>query len=191
MLFRERWCRIRSMGYLYAIPLVMSVVCAYTDLRWRLIFDKITLPMALLGIISAAATGRIALALLGAAIGFSVFLIGILRGQAGAGDAKMAGALGTWLGLGVLPVIIIACAVGLVWSNVRSQREPRIAIFFKGIYNRFMFGTYGRSLSTTPEDGSVPFSSEALPFGVCLAVGAWVWVTLLFWQLPFITIWHL
>ncbi len=49
--------------------------------------------MALLGIISSAATGRIAIALLGAAIGFSIFLIGILRGQAGAGDAKMAGAL--------------------------------------------------------------------------------------------------
>jgi Flp pilus assembly protein protease CpaA len=72
----------------------MSVICAYTDLRWNLIYDKITLPMALLGIISSAATGRIAIALLGAAIGFSIFLIGILRGQAGAGDAKMAGALG-------------------------------------------------------------------------------------------------
>jgi hypothetical protein len=40
--------------------------------------------MALLRIISSAATGRITLALLGAAIGFSIFLIGILRGQAGA-----------------------------------------------------------------------------------------------------------
>jgi leader peptidase (prepilin peptidase)/N-methyltransferase len=163
MLLRERWCRVRSMGYLYAIPLVMSVVCAYTDLRWRLIFDKITLPMALLGIISSAATGRIALALLGAAIGFGVFLIGILRDQAGVGDAKMAGALGTWLGLGVLPVIIIACAVGLVWSNVRSQRSA-----------------HGRPLSMLPEDGTV---QKALPFGVCLAAGAWVWITLLLvWQ---------
>lgn len=160
------------MGYLYAIPLVMSVICAYTDLRWNLIFDKVTLPMALLGIISSAATGRIAIALLGAAIGFSIFLIGILRGQAGAGDAKMAGALGAWLGLGVLPVIIIACVMGYVWSNIRSQR-----------------GTHGRPLSMLPEDETV---HKALPFGVCLAAGAWFWITLLsIWQLPFMAIWHL
>jgi leader peptidase (prepilin peptidase)/N-methyltransferase len=163
------------MGYLYAIPLVMSVICAYTDLRWNLIFDKVTLPMALLGIISSAATGRIAIALLGAAIGFSIFLIGILRGQAGAGDAKMAGALGAWLGLGVLPVIIIACVMGLVWSNIRSQR-----------------GTHGRPLSMLPEDGTLSLSPRALPFGVCLAAGAWFWITLLsIWQPPFMAIWHL
>jgi len=152
--------------------------------------------MALLGIISAAATGRFALALLGAAIGFSIFLIGILRGQAGAGDAKMAGALGAWLGLGVLPVIIIACVMGLVWSNIRSKRDDqlklRIAIFFKGAYCRFLHGTHGRSLNMLPEDGTVPFSSKALPFGVCLAAGAWAWITLLsVWHPPFMAIWHL
>jgi leader peptidase (prepilin peptidase)/N-methyltransferase len=163
------------MGYLYAIPLVMSVICAYTDLRWNLIFDKVTLPMALLGIISSAATGRIAMALLGAAIGFSIFMIGILRGQAGAGDAKMAGALGAWLGLGVLPVIIIACVMGYVWSNIRSQR-----------------GTHGRPLSMLPEDGALSLSPRALPFGVCLAAGAWAWITLLsFWQPLFMATWHL
>jgi prepilin signal peptidase PulO-like enzyme (type II secretory pathway) len=160
------------MSYLYAIPLVMSVICAYTDLRWNLIYDKVTLPMALLGIISSAATGRIAIALLGAAIGFGIFLIGILRGQAGAGDAKMAGALGAWLGLSVLPVIIIACVMGLVWSNVRLRR-----------------GMHGRPLSLLPEDGTV---QKALPFGVCLTAGAWIWITLLtVWQPPFMAIWHL
>jgi prepilin signal peptidase PulO-like enzyme (type II secretory pathway) len=165
------------MGYLYAIPLVMSVICAYTDLRWNLIFDKVTMPMALLGIISSAATGRITIALLGAAIGFSIFLIGILRSQAGAGDAKMAGALGAWLGLGVLPVIIIACVMGLVWSDIRSQRGN---------------GMHGRSLNTRPEDGTVPLLPKALPFGVCLSAGAWVWITLLsVWQPSFMAIWHL
>jgi leader peptidase (prepilin peptidase)/N-methyltransferase len=153
----------------------MSVICAYTDLRWNLIYDKITLPMALLGIISSAATGRIAIALLGAAIGFGIFLIGILRGQAGAGDAKMARAIGAWMGLGVLPVIIIASVMGLVWSNIRSQK-----------------GTHGRPLSMLPEDGTVPLPHKALPFGVCLAAGAWVWITLLsVWQPPFMTIWRL
>jgi prepilin peptidase CpaA len=184
------------MSYLYAIPLVMSVICAYTDLRWNLIYDKVTLPMALLGIISSAATGRIAMALLGAAIGFSIFLIGIIRGQAGAGDVKMAGALGAWLGFGVLPVIIIACVMGLVWSNIRSQRgnqlKPRKAIFFKGIYYRFLYGTHARPLNMLPEDGTVPIPPRALPFGVCLAAGAWVWITLLsVWQPPFMAIWHL
>ena len=153
----------------------MSLICVYTDLRWNLIFDKVTLPMALLGLIYAAATGRIALALLGAAIGFGVFLIGVLRGQAGAGDAKMAGALGAWLGLGVLPVIIIACAIGLVWSSARSRKGSQLK-------PRMPF-------STLPEDGTV---SKALPFGVCLAAGAWIWITLLsVWQPSFMTIWRL
>jgi prepilin signal peptidase PulO-like enzyme (type II secretory pathway) len=181
------------MSYLYVIPLAMSVICAYTDLRWNLIFDKITLPMALLGIIFSAATGRIAITLLGAAIGFSIFLIGILRGQAGAGDAKMAGALGAWLGLGVLPVIIIACAMGLAWSNIRLQRDNqsklRIAIFFKGVYRRLL---YGKPLRMIPDDEAVPFQPKALPFGVCLAAGACVWIALLsVWQPHFMTIWRL
>jgi hypothetical protein len=89
-------------------------------------------------------------------------------------DAKMAGALGAWLGLGVLPVIIIACVLGLVWSNIRSQRgnqlKPRMAMF----YYRFLYGMHGRPLSMLPEDGTVPLPPRALPFGVCLAAGAWV-----------------
>jgi prepilin signal peptidase PulO-like enzyme (type II secretory pathway) len=147
--------------------------------------------MALLGIISAAATGRIALALLGAAIGFSIFLIGILRGQAGAGDAKMAGALGAWLGLGVLPVIIIACVMGLVWSSIRAKNDNKLKTrieIFKGIYYWFLRGT---PMNMLPEAGNVPFPHKALPFGVCLATGVWVWITLLLvWQSPFMAIWH-
>ena len=91
--------------------------------------------------------------------------------------AEKAGSLGAWLGLGVLPVIIIACVMGLVWSHIRSQRgnqlKPRIAIFFKGVYYRFLYGTYGRPLKMLPEDGTVPLLPKALPFGMCLEAGAW------------------
>ncbi|MGD0620955.1 MAG: A24 family peptidase [Thermacetogeniaceae bacterium] len=176
------------MEYIYTIPLGLSMVCAYTDLKTNFIFNKITFPMALLGLIYSALTGKIIMSLIGLAIGFGIFLIPVLMGGAGAGDAKMAGAIGAWLGLGILQVIFVASVIGLVWGSIRLQKagmlKSRVTIFFRGIYYRFVYGMQGViPMSTLPEDDNVSLPPEALPFGVCLALGAWVWIMILvFWR---------
>jgi prepilin signal peptidase PulO-like enzyme (type II secretory pathway) len=164
---------------LYAIPLSLSAICAYTDLKTNFIFNRITLPMALLGLIYSALTGNIVMSLAGMAIGFGIFLIPVLMGGSAAGDAKLAGAIGAWLGMGILPVIFVACAIGLVWGIIRLYKagtlKSRATIFFRGVYYRVVYGMQGViPMSRLPEDENASLPPEAIPFGVCLAAGVWV-----------------
>lgn len=175
------------MEYVYAIPLGLSAICAYTDLKTSLILNKITIPMALLGFVFSALTGRIVESLLGFAIGFGIMLVGVLKGGAGAGDAKLAGALGAWLGLGVLQAILIACAAGFGWGLVRLQKagtlKTRTILFFRGIYCRFVFGMRGVvPISTLLDEDVEKLPPEAIPFGMCLAAGAWIIWTIIIFQ---------
>ncbi len=180
------------MNILYAIPLSLSGACAYTDLKSNLILNRITIPMALLGLVYSILTGRIIESLIGLAIGFGIFLLPVLMGGASAGDAKLAGAIGAWLGLGILQVIFVACIIGLVWGIIRlhkaGQLKSRLVLFCRGIYYRLVYGMQGViPMSILPADNNAPLPPEALPFGVCLAAGAWIWIILLvFWRPAFI-----
>ncbi len=113
--------------------------------------------------------------------------MGVLRGGAGAGDAKLAGALGAWLGYGILQAIFIACVIGLVWGMIRLHRhgllKTRMTLFFKGIYYRLVYGMQGvLPMSKLPDDEKAPLPVEAIPFGVCLAAGAWIVWTIIILQ---------
>jgi Flp pilus assembly protein protease CpaA len=171
----------------FVIPLSLSAICAYTDAKCNRIFNKITIPMALLGLIYSSINGRILESLLGLAIGFGIFVMPVLMGGAGGGDAKLAGALGTWLGLGILPAIFFACIIGLAWGAVRLQKagvlKSRMTIFFRGIFYRLMYGMQGViPISTLPENENALSPPEAIPFGVCLAIGAWIACLVIFLQ---------
>jgi len=70
-----------------------------------------------------------------------------LRGREGLGlgDAKLAAAAGAWLGWQALPfVVLLACAVGIVWVLIAALRRGREAL------------------------------NERIPFGVALAFAIWV-----------------
>jgi leader peptidase (prepilin peptidase)/N-methyltransferase len=89
---------------------------------------------------------------IGAAAGLAAFYaISILYRAArgvdglGFGDAKLAGAAGAWLGWQAFAfVVLVACAVGLVWVGVATMRRGRAAL------------------------------EERIPFGVALSFAIWV-----------------
>jgi leader peptidase (prepilin peptidase)/N-methyltransferase len=63
----------------------------------------------------------------------------------GLGDVKLAGAAGAWLGWQALPyVVLLACALGLVWAGVAMIQRGREA------------------------------SRERIPFGIALCIAIWV-----------------
>jgi Flp pilus assembly protein protease CpaA len=135
--------------------------------------------MALLGLICSALAGRIVESLIGLAIGIGIMMIAFLSGGMAGGDVKLSGALGAWLGLDVLQMIFIACAIGFVWVVIRLQKsgvlKNRATLFIKGAYYRIVYGINGvMSMSTLPEEDDMPLPPEVIPFGVCLAVGFWV-----------------
>jgi leader peptidase (prepilin peptidase)/N-methyltransferase len=92
---------------------------------------------------------------IGAMVGLAAFrsiavLYQAMRGQEGLGlgDMKLAGAAGAWLGWQALAfVVLIACAVGLVWVGVATMRRGREAL------------------------------EERIPFGVALSLAIWlIWL---------------
>jgi leader peptidase (prepilin peptidase)/N-methyltransferase len=126
---------------------------AWIDAERMLLPDPLTLPLLLAGLAAAwpdpdALTARAA----GAAVGYVAFravALGYrrLRGRAGlgAGDAKLLAAGGAWLGLGLLPaLILLAASLGLAHALLIMAR--------------------GRRLTAT----------TAVPFGPGLALAIWL-----------------
>lgn len=112
-----------------------TLAAAFTDLRYRRIPNKMTMPMFLAGLVfqiafngwsgdGTLAGAGLKSALLAFLIGFGTLFVLWMIGGGGGGDVKLMGALSVWLGFGLtLRVLIVSTAVVLfatmavmVWS---------------------------------------------------------------------------
>jgi prepilin peptidase CpaA len=104
-----------------AIALIYSI---YSDIRYRLIFNKITIPIALAAPLYWFATGDISptdigIHLLTAAITFIFFAIAFRFGAMGGGDVKLFAALALWWPwLEVIRMILYASILGALVTIV-------------------------------------------------------------------------
>jgi prepilin peptidase CpaA len=132
-----------------AIALVVSI---YTDVRYRLIFNKITLTIALAAPAYWYATGgftplEIGVHLLTAAIVFIFFAIAFRFGAMGGGDVKLFGALALWWPwVDVVRMVLYASIMGAVVTIIfvmihkAKQQDGRVrvpygvAIAFAGLW---------------------------------------------------------
>lgn len=125
------------------------VALTFIDADTQLLPDQLTLPLIWLGLLFNVYTGFIPLqqAVIGAVIGymslwtlFHVFKLLTGKEGMGYGDFKLLAAIGAWLGVAILPIVVFAAAlVGIVAALLM-----RVA---KG---------------------------QAMAFGPCLAIAAWV-----------------
>ena len=115
---------------------VLLAVCAgWTDLRWRRIPNWLTVSGLVLGVVVNSAVNGVAGAktsLLGAALGLALLLPFVLLRSLGAGDWKLAGALGAFTGPGRLVDFLLASilvagvmAVALVIYKRRTMQTIR------------------------------------------------------------------
>lgn len=120
---------------------------AWIDLEWMILPDVLTLPLLLAGLIVGWIDGPDALmqGAAGAATGWLGFeLLAIVyrrfrhREGLGAGDAKLLGAGGAWVGLPLLPTVILLAAVSALAIIVPMQllRQKPMA------ETRFPFGPW-------------------------------------------------
>lgn len=119
------------------------LVLSYIDLRTGLLLDVITLPLIATGIAFAWLSGGAWLfALAGALLGYGL-IAGLgyvwrqMRGYEGIGlgDAKLLAAGGAWVGVGLLPVILLMASgaglIGAIFVALRPHKdEDRVAIPF-------------------------------------------------------------
>jgi leader peptidase (prepilin peptidase)/N-methyltransferase len=136
---------------LLELPFVACLIAlAGIDLDHKLLPNKIVYPMAVYGLVAAAIvdTGDLVEHLIAGACGFLFLFIAVLaypRGM-GMGDVKLAGAMGLYLGLSLVPAMLTAFLTGSLVGLVMMARE--------GVQAR----------------------KKAVPFGVFLALGGIVGV---------------
>jgi leader peptidase (prepilin peptidase)/N-methyltransferase len=133
------------------------LVLGWIDWRWMRLPDVLTLPLLVAGLLLTLAwqPDLIGVHAAGAAIGYLglrgiAWAYRLLRGVEGmgAGDAKLLGAAGAWLGVAPLPVVVLVAAL-------------------LGLATAGLLALSGRKLQAT----------TAMPFGPCLAMAFWlVWL---------------
>lgn len=111
-----------------------------TDFEQYVIFDRMLLPFALVGILAAVHLGvPLGERFLAAAVGGGIFLLiaFISRGGIGGGDIKLVAALGIWLGVQtLLDVVIAACVAGgiVAVALILAGKKSRADYFAYGPY---------------------------------------------------------
>jgi Flp pilus assembly protein protease CpaA len=171
----------------WGVVIGASLVACFWDLRTKRIPNWLTLPLAALAL--AAATFYDGLDGLGeAAASWLVvalpFLIMFALGQGGAGDAKMMGAIGAWLGLkwGLLALVCVAITGALLAvSRVMAHRERKTVVgaLIASIYVyvvAFSSGPAGWRLLKAPSENpsAAPTQQLTIPYGVAIFVGVCV-----------------
>lgn len=114
--------------------LLLLVYHAYTDVRSFLLYDRVTLALAAVGIGRAVLAGDVLAALAGAAALLTVMLAIYFasRGGMGEGDVKLAAALGVWLGVeqGLACLLLAFVGGGAVGMLLLACGERRRMIPF-------------------------------------------------------------
>lgn len=156
------------------VPAVVTVIAiaTYTDCRWRLIKNSVTLPAIVLGLLLNClghGWNGLLFGALGLAAGFALIMIPYLLGQMGGGDVKLMTALGSLLGAyAILNVFLYTTLAGGL-----------LALVF-AVYHRQGFETLRRTwhlavglfiLRIGPSAPSEPGHAIAMPYGLAITVG--------------------
>jgi Flp pilus assembly protein protease CpaA len=161
--------------------LAAAALAALTDLRSRRIPNALTLPLLAAGLLvawGAAGAGGLVDALLGCAVAGLPYVLLFLYAGGGAGDAKLMGALGAWLGLtqGLLlllcvnvAAVVFAIAYARGHGRLRESFERFAGVFWSTTASVLGGGGFSSTMSsvTTPVEGSLK-----MPYGVAIFLGA-------------------
>jgi prepilin peptidase CpaA len=150
---------------------LLAGVAGWTDLRWRRIPNWVTVPGLLIGVaVNTVLSGWTGLraSLLGAAIGLALLIPFVLLRSLGAGDWKLAGALGAFTRPGLLVDLLLASifvagvmAVALVIYKGRTRQTIRNIGHI--LISLLTFRLPGTQVSLDNPD------SLKVPYGVALA----------------------
>lgn len=168
---------------IYAV-LAISVTGALTDLICGKIFNWLTIPALIAGLVASCWIGGwegLSSALIGTVVALVLYGWMFAMGAMGAGDVKFLMALGAWGGLRfVIETAILGVAVGGVLAVLMLIFSGKMPSFIRRMHYFFLTVFYSELEVETPKiDRSV-----TMPFGIPIAIAA-AWVAL---GHPFVTL---
>lgn len=157
--------------------LIPSIYSAVTDATKRYLYDYITIPILIAGIIYSV-YDHTWFNLITASVVFIFLYAMALKGGIAGGDVKFTTAIAVWFGYpSILYVLAIASITGSIFGLYKLARlglfQKRVVAFFRGIYLRAVYGIKGViPENKLPENDEI--SEEAIPFGTFLVIAAWI-----------------
>lgn len=153
--------------------MALLVICVFTDLKERKIYNKVLLPFLILAFVIHLVTGGISglgFTLAGTAVGFAILLFPYFMGGMGAGDVKLLAVIGALKGT----VFVLTTAVYMALAG--GILALFVLLFRKGSLNRikqiiFFFGGLrgGMKIPLFLDKNAL---NATYPYGVAIAIGA-------------------
>ena len=162
---------------------VLALIAAWTDLRSRRIPNWLTVPGLLIGVIAnttLSGWSGLKTSLLGAAVGLALLLPFVLLRSLGAGDWKLAGALGAFAGSNLLVdlllgSVLVAGVMAIVLVVYKGRTRETMRNIGHILVSLVTFRLPGERVSLdNPESLKVPYG-VALAFTVVLYGVAHIW----------------
>jgi prepilin peptidase CpaA len=168
----------------WTVVLAAATLGAFIDARARKLPNLLTFPLFLCGLIFSAATGHFASSVEGCLLLFIPYLLLFIFAGGGAGDAKMMGAIGAWIGFAAaIPVLVaVALSGGLLaigYALVRRRTAAVTANLRAMTLGVVLFGFYRTRLVQAQEVLPDQEKMLTMPYGISILVGtalAAVWV---------------
>lgn len=157
---------------------IFTLVALVCDLRTRRLPNWLTVPGLAAGLGYHFVTGGwhgLLLSIAGFATGFSILLVLWLMGGSGAGDVKLMGALGAWLGALMTVYVFVA---SVVFVGVLAMGTMMVQTFRRGfgyVQRRYLRpSSESRARAREKRRTGSPRRRGVLPYGVPVALATWV-----------------
>lgn len=156
------------------VPLMLLTACiisVYTDLKYRIIPNKLTIPLLVSGVVYhgiIAGWSGVTNSITGITLGMLLLVIPALMGGMGGGDLKLLMAIGAWGGpLFVIRVFIIACLTGALWAVFLLIKQGLLIKTLITILRSVWMFIFSMGKIRLP----ITHTGQSLPYAICLSLG--------------------
>ncbi len=167
---------IANITYVDMTLIILLLVCCYTDLRSKKIYNAVLLPAVLVAFIASLTNGGWSACLVsvkGLLAGMALLLIPFAAGGIGAGDVKLLGTIGAFKGPEfVLMAFLTGAVVGGIFSVYLLIRQGRLLLTLKKFYYFFISKVLHIPVSVSFGHLDVATRGESFPYALAISLGA-------------------